>query len=140
MDATRVFPAEPKNLTSLRRFVKQAAEALQADREVIEDMILAVDEAVTNIIVHGYAGRPGDIEVRVSLEQQDLVVRISDRAPLFDPTEVPPPDLSMPLEQRRFGGLGVHFTRQFVDEVTYCEAPEGCNELTLRKAARAGSR
>jgi anti-sigma regulatory factor (Ser/Thr protein kinase) len=41
------------------------------------------------------------------------------------------------LEQRRFGGLGVHLTRLCMDEVSYCISGEGCNELTLRKGGSA---
>lgn len=135
MASTLTIPAEVKYLTTLRRFVEETAQALQADREAVEDMILAVDEAATNIILHGYRGQPGDIEVEVSIEGDTLQVRLSDWAPLFDPTEVPPPDLSLPLERRRFGGLGVYIARQCMDEVAYCVSPEGCNELTLRKMA-----
>jgi serine/threonine-protein kinase RsbW len=132
-----VVTAERKNLAEIRRFIEEKARALPVDPEVIADMVLAVDEAATNIIVHGYQGQPGEIQVEISYEGGALVVRLSDQAPLFDPTQVPPPDLDLPLEQRRFGGLGIHLTRQCMDEVSYCISGEGCNELTLRKGGNA---
>jgi anti-sigma regulatory factor (Ser/Thr protein kinase) len=67
------------------------------------------------------------------VEEGALVVQLCDQAPLFDPTKVPPPDLNQPLEQRRFGGLGVHLARHFTDSIEYCVTPDGCNELTLKK-------
>jgi serine/threonine-protein kinase RsbW len=130
-----IIPAELNQLATLRRFVEETAQSLHADRGAVEDMILAVDEAATNIILHGYGGQPGSIQVEVSLEDGFLQVRLRDQATLFDPTQVPPPDLSLPLERRRFGGLGVYLARECMDEVSYCVSPEGFNELTLRRSA-----
>ena len=133
--STASFAAELENLAVIRRFAEETAQSLQANQTAIDDMLQAVDEAVTNIIVHGYAGRPGTIEVRVKRAGDSLIVRLRDQAPRFDPTTVPPPDLTLPLEKRRPGGLGVHLIRQFVDQVRYHTAPQGGNELTLVKKA-----
>ena len=135
MSSTLQFAAELPNLTAIRRFVREEATKLQAGRAAIEDMIQAVDESATNVIVHGYEGRPGTIEIEVSREGDDLVVRIRDYAPPFDPTTYPAPDLSLPLERRRFGGLGIHLSRECTDAVIYRSMPDGANELTLVKKA-----
>ena len=110
--------------------------ALKADRDAIDDMIQAVDESATNIIVHGYRDRPSNIEIEVTQEGNALVVRLRDQAPLFDPTRAPPSDVTLPLERRRVGRLGIHLIRQFTDNVTYRITSEGGNELTLRKKAK----
>ena len=110
--------------------------ALKADRDAIDDMLQAVDESATNIFVHGYRGRPGNIEIEVTQEGYVLVVRLRDQAPLFDPTRAPPPDLTLPLERRCLGGLGIHLARRFTDSVTYRKTSEGGNELTLRKKVK----
>lgn len=110
--------------------------ALKAERGAIDDMIQAVDESATNIIVHGYRGQPGHIEIEVTQEGNVLVVRLRDQAPLFDPTRAPPPDLTLPLERRCVGGLGIHLARQFTDSMTFRTTSEGGNELTLRKKAK----
>jgi serine/threonine-protein kinase RsbW len=128
--------AELPNLAVIRRFVEETAMALQVDRDAIDDMIQAVDESATNIIVHGYRGRTGNIEIEVTREGYMLVVRLRDQAPLFDPTRAPPPDLTLPLERRRVGGVGIHLTRQFTDSMTYHTTSEGGNELTLRKKVK----
>lgn len=138
MEPTLVIPAHVKNLAAIRRFVEETASAYGADRETVEDLVLAVDESTTNIVVHGYNGQPGNIEIRITLEEGDLVVRMCDQSPLFDPTQVPLPDLNLPLEQRGPGGLGVYLARKFTDAMTYRVTPEGHNELTLRKKLRAG--
>jgi serine/threonine-protein kinase RsbW len=125
--------ARVANLAVIRSFVEDKAANLGADRKTMEDVLQAVEEAAANIIFHGYHSQPGDIEIEMGREQGALVVRLRDQAPPFDPTRVPPPDLSSPLEARRFGGLGVHLIRQFTDQMTWRTTLEGGNELTLRK-------
>jgi len=129
------FSAELKNLAAIRRFVQERAEALQADPALIPDIIQAVDESASNIILHGYQGQPGTIEVEVVLVGDDLVIRLRDQAPPFDPTGVPTPDLTLPLEARPLGGLGVYLTRVLMDDVSYRAPAQGGNELTLVKRA-----
>jgi serine/threonine-protein kinase RsbW len=135
MCSSLLIAAELGNLAAIRRFVLAEAESLKAGRTAIEDMIQAVDESVTNVIKHGYAGQPGTIEIEVAREGDDLMVRIRDHAPQFDPTTYPSPDLTLPLERRRYGGMGIHLTRECTDAVVYRVAPDGANELTLLKEA-----
>jgi serine/threonine-protein kinase RsbW len=101
-----VFDARVANLAAIRHFVLAEAEAEGVSREAASDMIQAVDEAVTNIIVHGYRGMPGSIEVELRVDGNALTVRLRDTAPAFDPTTVPAPDLDSPLHLRPLGGLG----------------------------------
>lgn len=133
MAAARHFPAELQSLAAIRHFVEDAATELGADPEILPTLVQAVDESATNIVVHGYRGRPGTIDVAVTREGSTLGVRLRDQAPLFDPTSVPPPDLDLPLEARPIGGLGVHLARRCVDEMIYRVTPAGHNELTLLK-------
>jgi serine/threonine-protein kinase RsbW len=131
--------AEPANLARVRRFVEEQAVELGADENMVGDIIQAVDESVTNVIVHGYRGEPGIVEVEVRPVAGALIIQLRDHAPPFDPTSVPRPDLDLPLERRPLGGMGVHLTRELTDEATY-RRPEGWgNELTLvKKIGSAG--
>lgn len=125
--------AEPVNLARIRRFVADAAVELGADPAVVPDVIQAVDESATNIIVHGYRGSSGIVEVELHVSEGALIVQLRDHAPPFDPTRVAPPDLSSPLEQRPLGGMGVHLTRELTDEVRHSSPTGWSNELTLVK-------
>ena len=125
--------AELKNLSEIRRFIKETASALGVDPATIHNVPLAVDEAVTNIIVHGYQCQGGAIEIEVEREGDALVIRIRDDAPPFDPAVIPPPDLTLPLAQRTPGGLGIYLIRQVMDEMTHRATPQGGNELILVK-------
>jgi len=126
-------PADVKNLAEIRRFVHASAESLMVKPDVIAEVILAVDEAAANIILHGYQGQPGFIEIAVERQGDSLVVHLYDQAPPFDPTQVPPPDLSLPLEERPVGKLGVFLIYQFMDDVSYSTSPQGGNHLILMK-------
>ena len=127
------FEAELENLSHIRRFVQARAEALGADTEAVSDLMIAANEAASNIVVHGYQERSGVIDVEVTQKGDFLEVRLRDQAPPFDPTTIPPPDTTLPLEQRPYGGMGMHLIRQLVDDVTYRFTPQGGNELILAK-------
>jgi anti-sigma regulatory factor (Ser/Thr protein kinase) len=123
--------AELANLGRIRRFVEDAATALGADATALRSLLLAVDEASTNIILHGYRGQGGTITIAVARAEENLIIRLTDTAEPFDPTGVLPPDVALPLESRRVGGMGLHLIRQATDAVMHRIPPQGGNELTL---------
>jgi len=124
---------EPASLARIRRFVEHEAIELGAGQDAAADVVQAVDESVTNIIVHGYRGAHGVVEVEIRAVDGALVVHLRDHAPTFDPTRVPRPDLSRPLERRPLGGMGVHLARELTDEVIHRIPPGWGNELTIIK-------
>jgi serine/threonine-protein kinase RsbW len=126
------MPADVNQLAAVRAFIRQEAKRAGADPDTIADVVQAVDESVTNVIVHGYGGAEGEIEVEVERAGASLIVRLRDQARPFDPTLVPDPDTSLPLERRPLGGMGVFLTRELTDAVSYRRTDDG-NELTLVK-------
>jgi serine/threonine-protein kinase RsbW len=127
------FSAELTNLDAIRNFVSQAAKELEIPEADAGDMIQAVDEAATNIIVHGYRGEEGIIDLEAAHIDNRFRVKIGDRAPQFNPLLMSPPNLTLGLDQRRPGGLGIYMIRQLVDQVEYRTPAGGGNELTLIK-------
>jgi anti-sigma regulatory factor (Ser/Thr protein kinase) len=121
------------DLGRIRRFVRESALALSGDVEAVPDLVLAVDEAVANIIRHGYKGT-GPVEIEVERHDRDLVVHLRDEAPEFDPTRWAAPDLTMPLERRRAGGLGIPLARASVDRMQHRRRTGPGNQLTITKA------
>lgn len=99
------------------------------------DTQLAIEEAITNVIVHGYQkpGEPIGIVCRIS--QESVEVQITDAAPRFDPFTVPEPELEESIEDRSIGGLGVYLIRRVMDEVTY-HYRNGQNVLVMIKRKR----
>lgn len=125
--------ATVRDLNDMREFLESAILTLGGDHDVAGDLVLAVNEAVTNVLLHGYDDLPGVVSISAAAEGGDILVRLTDDAPLFDPTAVPPPDINLPLEERPLGGLGVHMMRQLTDELNYSIAADGRNELIFVK-------
>ena len=125
--------AELTNLETIRRFVEESTLSLSADEHTAYGLVQAVDECATNIIEHGYRRRPGTIDIKIDRVDETLTIVLRDHAPPFDPTGVPPPDLTRPLEEREPGGLGLFLIRQMVDHWQYRALPDGGNELTMFK-------
>jgi serine/threonine-protein kinase RsbW len=128
------IPAELERLTEVREAVREVARSCEAPITCMHDLVQAVDEAVTNIIVHGYRGGPGTIELGAELIGDDIVITLQDRAPTFDPMTVPPPDLMIPPHRRRPGGMGIHLIRVAMDSVRHRPRPGGGNILTLTRS------
>lgn len=121
------------HLGQVRRALSQSATEAGADERSVRELVTAADEALSNVIVHGYKGQPGPVSLWLQQEAGDLFLRIQDGAPAYDPTLAPAPDVTLPLEQRSAGGLGVHMIREFADEVRYRRLHASGNELVLIK-------
>jgi serine/threonine-protein kinase RsbW len=103
-------------------FLRQASAAAGLDSKSAYKLQLAVDEVVTNIIVHGYqeVGLKGDFDLLAEIDQRALTITVEDTAAAFDPTAMKAPeDLDAPLEERSMGGLGVYLALRSVDEFKY---------------------
>jgi anti-sigma regulatory factor (Ser/Thr protein kinase) len=127
------FPtATLADVPAVLALAEAAALEAGAGSEGVFELKLALEEAFTNVVRHGYGGGPGPVSVRIVSDGRAIVVRLEDRAVPFDPTALPEPDLDVPLEERLPGGLGVHLMRRSVDEVQH-RATDGGNILTLMK-------
>jgi serine/threonine-protein kinase RsbW len=126
--------ADLERVAELRAIVRDVAAASDAPADCLDDLIQAVDEAATNVIRHGYRGRPGWIHLTAELVGDDIVISLEDEAPPFDPTRVPPPDLSVPPQHRRPGGMGIHLMRLATDSMVHRPRPGGGNILTLTRS------
>jgi len=106
------------SLSAIAQYVLAVAQEAGLDRKSSYKLRLAVDEIATNIIIHGYteAGIKGDLDIRADITDQELTVSMEDTGAVYDPTEEEkPPHLSVAIEQRPCGGLGVYLALQSVD-------------------------
>jgi len=124
--------ADLKNLSSVADFTTESTRELGLDDKGVFQLQLAVDEVVSNIIIHGYTHQTGTIHLIIWKENDKIHIRIQDRGEPFDPLKADSPDLSMPLEERSPGGLGIHFLKTVTDSVHY-QFKGGKNILTLTK-------
>ena len=123
-----------ESLRDFREFVKQHCGAYPGvDNQTLYDLQLAVDEACTNIVTHGYADMdPGSIILDIELEPERVTICLTDFGHSFEPDNTPIPDVTAPLEQRPLGGFGVFFIRQSMDQMEYRVTEDG-NTMILTK-------
>jgi len=131
--------SELRNLAAIADFVSEAAARAGLDDTQVFEVQMAADEACTNSMEHAYEGREdGRVQVCCFVEDNVFVVRVTDFGKPFEPETVPVPDITLPLEDRSVGGLGLFLMRRLVDEVQFSRDSTGGNQVTLRKRRRMG--
>lgn len=95
---------------------------------------LSIEEAVENVVRYAYAGGMGWIEVGTELDPDGvmLTILLRDAGIPFNPLEKPDPDVTLPVDEREIGGLGIFLCKQMMDHIEY-RYEDGCNVLTMRK-------
>jgi serine/threonine-protein kinase RsbW len=126
-----------ESLRDFREFINQHCNRRPGvDDEFVYDLQLAVDEACTNIMTHGYAGlSPGSIILELEVDPDKVTVSLTDFGHCFEPSSAPVPNLEAPIEERELGGFGLFFIQQSVDEMDYRVTEDG-NKMTLIKYLR----
>ena len=124
----------PAHLPVVRAAVERLCELMGFADEDRGGIVLAVDEALTNVIKHAYHGdddKPIEIVLRPteSAGQAALSIEVRDWGDVAEPAQIKSRD----LEDIRPGGLGVHIMSSCMDEVTYTPAPDAGTVLTMLK-------
>ena len=122
------------HLLEVRDFVSDAARQFGFSDEDVANIVLAVDEACTNIIKHAYQYAP-DKEIFIAIHRKNgtFEVKIKDSGKSFNPDALRAPDLKRNLSHHRRGGLGVYLMRKLMDKVEYNFADDSNNEVSLVK-------
>ncbi len=120
------------NIEEMSALSDQALQKFNISETARQELMMALDEAITNIVMHGYAGSEGDLKIIISGEKDCVSVELVDRARKFDPTKHPEPDFNVPIEQRKAGGMGVQLMRKFTDGIRYFHS-DGANHFILIK-------
>jgi anti-sigma regulatory factor (Ser/Thr protein kinase) len=128
-----------------REGVRQALDGLRAfweaaglSADAAWPFEVALDEVLSNIVLHGLGGGRGEaaVEVRLRRSGDAVEIEVVDEAGPFDPLAAPAAPLAGALEDRPVGGLGIALVRQVMDAVSY-ERREGRNRLSLRRRVGA---
>jgi anti-sigma regulatory factor (Ser/Thr protein kinase) len=116
------IPSNPQYLCILRAFCRSLLEALDFQRTETDKVILAIHEACTNVIEHGYAGDMTQrIDVTVLVTVEDIIIEIRDYGKKQDVDAIKP----RALHDVRPRGLGTHFMRSIMDDVAYNSTDAG---------------
>jgi serine/threonine-protein kinase RsbW len=115
------IPAHLDALPVVSAFVWAVASDAKLSQAKAYRIRLAIDELVTNIIMHGYANCVGcpPIMMWAEFDTETISFTVEDGGKPFDLTSLPPPDVNAPLDTRELGGLGVFLVTRYIDSVRY---------------------
>lgn len=133
--------SEPRVMVIVRAAVREMAILVGFSSDEANQVVLAVDEALTNVIKHAYdsaTDRPIEVAMGSTGDptgRAGIRVAIRDYGKQVDPREIRGRD----LDELRAGGLGIHLIRAVMDRVEYTPMPEGGTVLLLEKSADGGA-
>ncbi len=117
------LPAQLESLETIGQYIMTVSREAGVSQKRAYKLRMAVDELVSNIIIHGNAGFPevGILEISAEINPESLKITVVDTGKPYDPRErvFDQSILSLPIEERPIGGLGVFLSLQSVDEFSY---------------------
>jgi anti-sigma regulatory factor (Ser/Thr protein kinase) len=135
--------ASLEQLDAMQGFLEAELDALDCPAKIKMQIALAAEEIFVNIANYAYGPEGGDATIRFSAETGDdgkpyrIAVTFVDSGIPYNPLERQDPDVTLPAENRKIGGLGVYLVKKTMDGVEY-ESDGGCNCLTIRKNINSG--
>ena len=135
MEKTITIDSNMASLNTVRDFVGRVLARSGADKEVIFDIVLAVDEWVSNIILHSYKSKKAKkdkIKINLRLEDSKCIIIFRDQGETFNFYSVKDPDIIECMQKRIKRGFGIYLIKKLMDEVGYSSS-EGYNQLKIMK-------
>ena len=125
--------AVSENIDLVTDFINEQLDAIDCPMKLQVKIDIAVDEIFGNIAHYAYAPNTGQVTVRVELtEEPSVIITFFDNGIPYDPTAKADPDITLSIEDREIGGLGIYMVKKSMDEVSY-EYKDGQNVLIIKK-------
>jgi len=122
-----------EQLEELAGILETVSEEWDIPMKVSLNLNLVLEELITNIIFYGYDDTNEHlIYIRLYKKDNEIEIQIEDDGKEFNPLLVAEPDIDESIENRKIGGLGIHFVRKIMDDMNYRRS-DGKNILTLTK-------
>ena len=127
-----VLPADKAAIPQATAWIDEELEKLDCPMKTQMQIELAVDEVLANIAMYAYPESSGTATMRFCCTDRTAEIVFIDSGIPYNPLENPEPDVTLPAEKRKIGGLGIFLVRKMADEVLY-RREDGKNVLTVRK-------
>ena len=133
MEKKLVLTNEIAEINKLALFIEELGEELNLAPDLVFNLNLVLEEAVSNVILYAYPKEEHQ-EISLSAQKKDnsIIFVLTDSGKEFDPTLAPDADITLSAEERQIGGLGIFLIRQIMNTVEY-QRINGQNVLTLAK-------
>lgn len=133
MERILVLNNEISEISRLATFIEELGEELNLPPDLLFNLNLVLEEAVSNVILYAYSKEEKqEIVLYARKSEKNLTFVLTDEGKEFDPTQAPEADVMLSAEERPIGGLGIFLIRQIMDKVEY-QRMKGKNVLTLVK-------
>ena len=133
MEKNFIISNKLEEISKLAEQIEELAEIWDLPMPLTMKINLVLEEAISNIIFYAYPDQKNhEINISVSLQNDQLKIHILDDGIAFDPTTTEQPDINLPADERPVGGLGIFLISKIMDEVNYKRFEEK-NSLTLLK-------
>jgi anti-sigma regulatory factor (Ser/Thr protein kinase) len=137
--AQRQFPRRIDALHELFAFTAETIACENSDGALLRTVDFVLEELFTNIVKYGRGATPVVVEIAAIEGGVEVTLTDFDAEP-FDVTRAPPADITLPVESRQPGGLGLHLIRKLVDSIEYRHSPQDrCSRITFRKTWAASA-
>ena len=124
--------AVPGNLPAVQAFVEEQLETSDCPMKVFMQITMAVEEIFVNVASYAYAPGTGMVTVRVEVGGDEAAITFIDSGMQYNPLAKADPDVTVPVEERSIGGLGIFLTKKVMDDLSY-EYVDGCNVFRMAK-------
>jgi anti-sigma regulatory factor (Ser/Thr protein kinase) len=128
------FDARIENIGLLTGVVEELLEPLEAPMKACMQINVAIDELLSNICYYAYGDGVGKAYVTVETmpDKRGISITLEDEGEPFNPLSHEDPDVTLGLDERGIGGLGIMLVKRTMDDVRY-EYKNGRNRLTFVK-------
>lgn len=138
MKKTLTLRNDIAEIALLHAFIDELAAQSGLSSELVFNLNLVLEEAVSNVILYAYPKEEqATLTLTAEVTPDELVFELRDSGPEFDPTAVSEPDITLSAEERPIGGLGIYLIRQLMDKVEYSRI-DGQNVFVLGKKLKKG--
>lgn len=122
-----------EELPALAAMLEQLGDEWELNPGLVMSLNLVLEEALTNVIFYAFDDNgQHQIDVDITVKGQLLTITISDQGKPFDPTQRDNPDITLNVDDRQIGGLGIFLIRKIMDQVKYRRVQDK-NVLILEK-------
>lgn len=131
-------PAQVEYVDLVRLMLYGIASKMKFSFEEIEDMKVAVSEAVNNAVLHAYQGEDGEIEITFAISEEELTIGVHDHGVSFEPADkIEAASLQgKSIDEIQSGGLGLYLMQALMDRVEVKRA-EGTSVKLVKKRMRS---
>ena len=131
---SKIFPANADALADVMGFVEETLESCGCSMRNQMALCVALEEVFVNVANYAYGEGSGDVTLDIGFDEEsrDVTFRLADRGIPFDPLKKPDPDITLSIEERPIGGLGIFIVKKTMDTVRY-DYHDGQNILTMIK-------